>query len=113
MTTTTALALIQDATLTNGDAVYYTCPTNTTAVFKRSVFTNTSANAVTVTVNVVRSGGAVATTNVLIPAKAVAPNDTYVSPELAGLTLGPGDSVHAQASTTNVINLMASGIQIV
>lgn len=111
--TTTALALIQDATLSAADAVYYTCPANTTAVFKRSVFTNTSSNAVTVTVNVVRSGGSSTTTNVLIPGKAVAPNDTYVASEMAGLTLAAGDSVHAQAGTASVINLMASGIQIV
>lgn len=111
--TTTALALIPDATLTGADANYYTCPANTTTVFKRSVFTNTSANAVTVTVNVVRSGGSSATTNVIVPGKAVAPNDTYVSPEMAGLTLGAGDSIHAQAGTSGVINFMASGIQIV
>lgn len=111
--TTTALALIPDATLTAGDLPYYTCPANTTAVFKRSVFSNTSAAAVSITVNVVRSGGTSGATNTLIPLKAIAPNDTYVAPEMAGLTLSAGDAVHAYASTGAVVNLMASGIQIV
>lgn len=111
--TTTALALVPDATLTASDAIYYPCPSNTTANVKRAVFTNTSASAVTITVNIVRSGGTSGTSNILIPGKAIAPNDTYVSPEMAGLTLQAGDAIHAQASTSGVVNLMVSGIQIV
>lgn len=112
--TVTVLALVPDATLTAADQPYYTCPQNTTAQAKRAVFTNTSNAAVNVTVNVVRNGsGASTTTNVLIPGKAVAPNDTYVAPELAGLVLAGGDAIHALASTAGVINLMISGIQIV
>lgn len=111
--TITALALVPDATLTGSDASYYTSPTNTVSQSKRAVFTNNSNAAVTITVNIVRSGGASVSTNVLIPAKAIAPNDTYVSPELAGLILMAGDSIHAQASTAGVVNLMISGIQIV
>jgi hypothetical protein len=111
--TTTALPLIQDATLTTSSAVYYTCPVNTTAVIKRAVFTNTSGSAVTVTCNVVRSGGSAGTGNVIIPAKAISPNDTFVSPELAGMTLSAGDQIFASCSTGGVVNLMASGVQIV
>ncbi|WP_109477711.1 hypothetical protein [Paraburkholderia sp. C35] len=111
--TTTALSLIPDATLTTSDAAYYTSPNNTTSVLKRTVFTNTSASAVTVTVNVVRSGGSSVTTNVIIPPYAIAAGKTYVSPELAGMTLGPGDSIHALASANSAINMMSSGIQIV
>lgn len=111
--TTTALALIQDATLTTSDATYYTTPANTTAVMKRTVFTNTSGSAVTITVNIVRNGGSSGTTNQIIPPKAIAAGGTYVSPELAGMTLGPGDAVHALASANSAINMMSSGIQIV
>lgn len=111
--TTTALPLVADATLTAADVAYYTCPANTTANVKRAVFTNTSANAVAITVNVVRNGGSSATKNVIVPGKPIAPTDTYVSPELAGLTLLAGDAIHAQAGTTGVINMMVSGIQIV
>lgn len=111
--TVTNVAMVPDATLTTSDEPYYTCPVNTSAQVKRAVFTNTSTSAVTVTVNVVRNGGTSTTTNVLIPAKPVAPNDTYVAPELAGLALAAGDAIHAFASTGGVINFMVSGIQIV
>ncbi|CAB3731146.1 hypothetical protein [Paraburkholderia rhynchosiae] len=111
--TITALPLVPDATLTNADANYYTCPVNTTAVVKRAVFTNTSASAVTITANVVRSGGSVAASNQIITSQPIAPQSTYVSPELAGLTLSAGDAIHAVASANSVVNFMASGIQIV
>jgi hypothetical protein len=106
--TTTAVALIPGSTLTAALATYYTCQPNTTDVFKRTSFANTGTGAVTITVNLVRAAGG---TVVLIPSQPISPNATYVSPEMAGLTMGAGDSLQMVASTTAVINVVASGIR--
>ena len=111
--TVTALALIPGATLGTSSANLYASPTGTTSVVKRAVFTNTSGSAVTVSVNIVRSGGSSGTANQLIDAQPIAPGGTYVSPELANMTLGPGDAIFANANAASAVNLMVSGIQIV
>lgn len=95
--------------LTNADVTQYTSPQNTFTTVTRCVFNNTDTVAVTLTVNVVRSGGSVGATNQVISALALSAGQAYVSPELAGLILGPGDFISAKAGTGSEINAMGSG----
>jgi hypothetical protein len=110
--TTTAVPLIPGATLSASSALLYTCPANTTAVVKRAVFSNTSSTvATTITCTIVRNGGSPSIP--VIPSQPIGPNTPYVSPELAGMTLSPGDAIYANAGTASIVDLVASGIQIV
>lgn len=110
--TVRAAVLVAGSQLTNADAVYYTCPASTTAKIGRAVLSNSSGSAVTVTVNVVRSGGSLLTANQIINARSMFAGETYVSPELAGLVLNPGDTIHALCSANTSVTLFASGVTI-
>lgn len=110
--TVRAQRLVPGSQLTTAAVAYYTSPTGTTAVIKRAVFSNTTAAPQTITVNVVPAAGAVAAANQVINARTVAPGESYVSPELAGVVLGAGDSLQALSSAGAAITLMVSGIQI-
>lgn len=68
-----------------------------------------TATAFTFTVYRVASGGSAGTSNIIINARSIAPNCTDLAPELAGMTLDPGDTIQALASTTLKINAFASG----
>jgi len=91
------------------DGTLYTSAGNTFTTVTRCVFTNTDTATQTITVNVVRSGGSVATSNQVIAAMALASGQAYVSPELAGLILAAGDFISAKASTGAKINAVGSG----
>lgn len=110
--TVRASRLVQGAQLTNVVATYYTAPTGTTAVIKRAVFSNTTASPQTITVNVVTSGGTASAANQIINARTIAPGETYVSPELAGMVISPAETVQAVSSAGAAITFMASGILI-
>lgn len=90
-------------------AALYTAPANTHAVVKRAVFTNVTGGSVTITVYVVRSGGTAGATNEIIATMPLTTLQAYVSPELASMTLNPGDSIQALASAGASINAVMSG----
>ena len=110
--TVRATRLVQGSQLTNALVTYYTSPTGTTSVVKRALFSNTTASPQTITVNVVQFGGSASASNQVINARTVAPGETYVSPELAGVVLAAGDFIQALASAGASITFMASGINI-
>lgn len=95
--------------LAAADTTIYTSAANTFTTITRVVFTNVNTVAVTLTVNVVRSGGSVATTNQVISAYTISAGEAYVAPELAGLILGAGDFISANAGTASSINAVGSG----
>lgn len=110
--TVRAVRLVAGVQLTVAAVPYYAAPTGTTSVVKRGIFSNVTAAPVTITVNVVPSGGSAALTNQVINARTLAPFETYVSPELAGVVLDPGDAIVALASVATSVVFLASGIQI-
>ena len=105
--------LVPGSQLTNATATYYTTPVNTSAVVKRAVFCNTTGLAATITVYVVPSGGAAGVTNEIIAAYSIAAGASYVSPELAGVVLGPGDTLQALSGTNAAVTIVVSGITVV
>ena len=52
------------------------------------------------------------TSNMVLDAYSISPGASYVSPELAGVTLAGGDAIYALAAVGSV-NLMINGVVIV
>jgi hypothetical protein len=102
------------AQLGNADAAIVTGSNNVTTLIKRAVFTNTSASAVTLTINVVPNAGSSSAANRVIDPqrRTLAAGESYVSPELAGTVLSSGDMIRGLASTASVVTAMVSGVEI-
>lgn len=114
MTTVTQLQIVAPVQLGNADANVYAAPTQTTVKIGRAVFCNTSASALTITAGLTTgSGVALAAGTTLISARPIAPGETYVSPELAGLVIPAGSSLRAYASAATSVTFEVSGISIV
>lgn len=109
MTTITQVQLVAPAQLGASDASVYTPPTNTTAKIGRAVFTNTTASAVTITAGIT-TGGALGASTTMISARTLAPNESYVSPELAGAVIPFGSQLHCYAGSAAAVTFTASGL---
>ncbi len=101
--------------VSNASTALYTSPAGVTTVVNRVVFTNVTAGSVTLTVWVVRSGGATANSHIVIGAVSggqsisAGPSEPYVANSLASLVLAPGDAIWALASAASSINAIGSG----
>jgi hypothetical protein len=105
--TITVVKIVPTTNLTTSSVSYSgTIGTGVKQIVKRAIFSNYSAGSVTITVNVVASGGSASTANQVINARA------FVSPELSGLTLIAGDQIFALASANSSVNITVSGIQV-
>jgi hypothetical protein len=110
---TTNVSLVEGSLLTASAATYYTSPVNTTTLIKKLTVTNTTGSAVTVTVNLVPSGGTAQASNTVTPAIAVPAGRTYEVFEAENHVLAPGDTLQAFAGSAASLTLKGSGIQIV
>lgn len=104
-----AAVLQAGVVLTASAASIYTTPAAGQAVIKRAVFTNTSANPVTITVHRVPSAGSAAIGNKIIAEMRLTPGQAYVSPELSNMALNGGDSIVALCSAASSVNAFMSG----
>ena len=112
MPTVNQIALVAPQQITNADAIYYTSPANTTAKIGRAVFANTTAGAVTFSAGIT-TGGVLAAGTTLISVRSLAPGESYVSPELAGLVVPAGSTIRAFAGAAASITMAISGLTIV
>ncbi len=110
MTTIAVTLLVSPKQMGNVDAAYYTTPANTTAKIGRAVFSNPTAGAVTVTVNI---GSTSSASNQILNAVSIGPGETYVSSELAGFVLPASYSIRGLASAAAAIVIAISGVTIV
>lgn len=104
------ITLVQATQLPNAAAAQYTCPANSKVVVRHGVFTNTTAGAVTCTVEIVPSGGSAGDPSKILDAFSIAAHTAYVSPEIAGVVLNAGDTIQAFASAATSISANISGI---
>jgi hypothetical protein len=111
MATVNQVQLVAPQQLTNADAGYYTAPINTTAKIGRAVFCNTTGSAATISAGIT-TGGAIAAATTLLSVRTVAPGESYVSPELAGMVLPAGSAIRALSGTGSAITFTVSGITI-
>lgn len=95
----------------NTQTTQYTA-VNCKARIDKFTATNTSAGNVTLTVNIVTSGGSAGTNNAIVAARAIAPGETYTCPELVGQVLESGGFISTLAGTASALTIRASGVEI-
>ena len=103
--------LIDGKTAENAQTTQYTSPTNIRTVIDKFTARNYSGAAATLSVNVVPSGGAASSSN-LVVSYTLAAGETYIFPEVVGQYLEPGDFISTLAGTASAISIRASGRQI-
>jgi 3-deoxy-D-manno-octulosonic acid (KDO) 8-phosphate synthase len=104
-------ALIAAKQAENIQTTQYTA-TNCRAIIDKFTATNTSANNVTISVNLVTSGDTAGANNLVVDARAIAPDETYTFPELVGQVLEPGGFISTIASAAVAVTIRASGREI-
>jgi hypothetical protein len=103
--------LIASKQAENAQTTQYTA-TNAKAIIDKFTATNTSASNVTLSVNLVTSGGSAGVTNLIVDARAIAPDETYTFPELVGQVLESGGFISTIASAATSLTIRASGREI-
>lgn len=95
----------------NSQTTQYTAA-NCKAIIDKFTATNTSAANVTISVNLVTSGGSAGVSNLIVDSRAIAPDETYTFPELVGQVLESGSFISTIASATTSLTIRASGREI-
>jgi len=103
--------LIPAKTAENVQTSQYTA-TNVTTIIDKFTATNYSANAATISVNLVASGGSAGNDNLTVKTKTLQPAETYTFPELVGQVIAAGGFISTIAGTASAINIRASGREI-
>ncbi len=85
---------------------------NCKTIIDKFTVTNTSANNVTISVNLVITGGSPGADNLIVDTRAIAPDETYTCPELVGQVLEPGGFISTLASAATALTIRASGREI-
>jgi hypothetical protein len=85
---------------------------NVRAVIDKFTVTNTSGSNQTISVNLVNFGGTASANNLVIAARAVAPGETYLCPELIGHVLDAGQFISTLASAAGSLTIRCSGREI-
>lgn len=109
--TVTVKALIPAKQAENTQTTQYTA-TNCKAIIDKFTATNTTAANVTISVNLVTSGGSAGATNLIVDTRAIAPDETYTFPELVGQVLDSGGFISTIASAATALTLRVSGREI-
>jgi len=82
------------------------------AIIDKFTVTNTSANNVTFSVNLVTVSGSAGASNLIIDARTIAPDETYTCPELVGQVLEAGSFISTLASAATSLTIRCSGREI-
>jgi hypothetical protein len=109
--TVTTKVLIPAKQVESTLATQYTA-TNCRAIIDKATATNTSAANVTLSVNLVTSGGSSGASNLIVNARSIAPGETYTLPELVGQVLDSSGFISTLASAATSITLRVSGREI-
>jgi len=103
--------LIPSKQAENAQTTQYTA-VNCKTIIDKFTITNTSAANVTISVNLVTSGGSAGVSNLIVDTRSVAPDETYTCPELVGQVLEPGGFISTIASAATSLTIRASGREI-
>lgn len=82
------------------------------AIIDKATVTNTDTVNRSFSVNLVNNGGSPANSNLIIDARTVVPDETYLCPELVGQVLEPGSFISTTASAATALTLRVSGREI-
>ena len=86
--------------------------TNCKTIIDKFTATNTTAGNVTISVNLVTSGGTAGVTNLIVDTRSLAPDETYTFPELVGQALEPSGFISTIAGAATSLTIRASGREI-
>jgi hypothetical protein len=95
----------------NSQTTQYTA-TNVRAIIDKFTVTNTSANNITFSCNLVTVAGSAGASNLIIDARSIVPDETYTCPELVGQALEAGGFISTLASAATSLTIRASGREI-
>ena len=95
----------------NAQTTQYTA-SNVRAIIDKFTVTNTSANNVTFSCNLVTVGGTAGASNLIVDARSLVPDETYTCPELVGQALEAGGFISTLASAATSLTIRASGREI-
>jgi hypothetical protein len=109
--TVTVRVLIPAKQAENSQTTQYTA-SNVRAVIDKFTATNTTTSNVTLSVNLVTSGGSASAANLIVDARTIAPDETYTFPELVGQVLEAGGFISTIASAATSLTIRASGREI-
>lgn len=105
---TTNLILPKDAEATLTDQ--YTT-VNCEAIIDKFTATNELVSPVVLSVHIIPSGGVASNTNRILSLRSIAPNETYLCPELVGHLIPNGGRISTLASSTG-LTIAATGREI-
>ena len=106
-----AKVLVAPKQLESSQTAQYTA-TNVRAIIDKATVTNTSASNVTLSVNLVTSGGAAGASNLIIDSRTIMPDETYLCPELVGQVLEAGSFISTIAGAATSLTMRVSGREI-
>jgi hypothetical protein len=109
--TVSVKVLIPAKTAENTQVTQYTA-TGVTAIIDKFTATNYSANAATISVNLVTAAGSAGNDNLITKTKTLQASETYTFPELVGHVLAPSGFISTIAGTASAINIRASGREV-
>lgn len=109
--TVTVKVLVPAKTAENTQTTQYTA-NGVTAIIDKFTVTNYSANAATISVNLVTSATIVGNSNLITKSKTLQASEVYTFPELVGQILSPGDFISTIAGTASAINIRVSGREV-
>jgi hypothetical protein len=109
----TPKCFVDGVNLTDSAATYYTAGTATKAIIKRATFCNDHNIVVTVTINIVPSGGTAAYGNRITKTRSLAAGETWSCPDIENHVLEAGDFISMVASVTAKIGVRISGYEVV
>ena len=107
----TPKVLVPPVQLATGATTQYTSTLARTIIDKATV-TNTDTVNRSFSVNLVNTGGSASSANLVIDSRTVAPDETYLCPELVGHVLNPGDFISTTASAATALTFRVSGREI-
>ena len=109
--TVTVKVLIPAKQAENIQTTQYTA-VNCKAIIDKFTITNTSAANVTISANLVTSGGTAGASNLVLDTRAIAPDECYTAPELVGQALESGGFISTIASAATSLTIRVSGREI-
>lgn len=107
----TVKVLINAKQVENAQTSQYVA-TNVKTIIDKFTATNTTAGAVTLSVNIIPSGGSAGSDNLIIQTKSIGAGQTYTFPELVGQYLEDGSIISTIASAASSLTLRCSGREI-
>ena len=109
--TTTQKSMVNGVTLTDAAATYYTAD-GVRAVINKATFVNDNTIPVTVTINIVASGGSATYANRITKTKALLAGETWSCSDMAGHELESGGFISMLASVDEKIGCRISGYEV-